>query len=76
MFGLSLSLPPLVGGGGVLVWELVGKDDLLSDHLTTSSPWSLLICASLCHRSLRLTTFAFRSSEVRRLLFDLDHYGA
>ena len=32
MFGSSLSLPPLVGPGGGLVWELVGKVDLLSDH--------------------------------------------
>ena len=28
-----------------------------------------------CHPSLRLTTFAFRPSEVRRLLLDVDPYG-
>ena len=28
-----------------------------------------------CHPSPSLTTFAFRSSEVRRLLLDLDPYG-
>ena len=32
VFGSSLSLPPLVGQGGGLVCELVGKADLLSDH--------------------------------------------
>ena len=32
VFGLSSSLPPLVGGGGGLVCESVGKADLLSDH--------------------------------------------
>ena len=32
MFGLSSSLPPLVGPGGGLVCESVGKADLLSDH--------------------------------------------
>ena len=32
VFGLSSSLPPLVGGGGRLVCESVGKADLLSDH--------------------------------------------
>ena len=31
MFGLSLSLQPLVGGGGGLGCESVGKADLLSD---------------------------------------------
>ena len=28
-----------------------------------------------CHPSPSLTTFSFRSSEVRRLLLDLDPYG-
>ena len=32
VFGLSSSQPPLVGGGGELVRESVGKADLLSDH--------------------------------------------
>ena len=32
MFDLSLSLPPLVGGGGGQVCESVGKANLLSDH--------------------------------------------
>ena len=32
VFGLSSSLPPLVGGGGRLVCESVGKADLLTDH--------------------------------------------
>ena len=32
VFGLSSSLPPLVGSGGELVCESVCKADLLSDH--------------------------------------------
>ena len=32
MLSLSSSLPPLVGGGGGLVCESVGKGDQLSDH--------------------------------------------
>ena len=32
VFGSSSSLPPLVGPGGGLVCESVGKADLLSDH--------------------------------------------
>ena len=32
VFCSSLSLPPLVGGGGGLVYESVGKSELLSDH--------------------------------------------
>ena len=50
VFGLSSSLPALVVGGGGLVYELVGKADLLSDDLMASSPGSLLICHSLAIR--------------------------
>ena len=32
VFGLSSPLPPLVGGGGGVVCESVGKVDPLSDH--------------------------------------------
>ena len=69
VFSLSLTLPPLVGGTGGLVCESVGKADLLSDHF-----WNLFVCLLTCHPSTRLTTFAFRSSEVRHLLLDVDPY--
>ena len=52
VIGSSSSLPPLVGPGGGLVCESVGKADLLSDHLTASCPGSLLICWSLAIRLL------------------------
>ena len=44
--------------------------------LTTNSPWRLLICRSLVIHLLVLPPVAFRSSEVGRLLLDLDPYGA
>ena len=50
VFGSSSSLRPIVGGGGGLVCESVGKADLLSDHFDGSSPGSLLICHSLAIR--------------------------
>ena len=75
VFGFSSSLPPLVGGGGGLVCESVGKADLSRIIWMGSSPGSLLICHSLAIRLLSLTSFAFRSSEVRCLLLDLDPYG-
>ena len=42
--------------------------------MTASSPGRLLIPLT-CHPSPRLPTFAFRSSEVRHLLLDLDPNG-
>ena len=74
VFGLSSSLPPLVGGGGGLVCESLA---LICSRiiLMASSPGSLLIFHSLDHPSPCLTSFAFRSSEVNHLLLDLDPYG-
>ena len=76
VFGLSSSLPPLGGGGGELVCESVGKADLLADHFDGKQSRETVDLPLTCHPSLRLTSFAFRLSEVRRLLLDLDPYGA
>ena len=68
-------MPPLVSEGGGLVCESVGKADLLSDHFDSKQSREAVDLPLTCHPSLRLTTFAFRSREVRRLLLDLDPYG-
>ena len=72
MFGSSSSLPPLVSG---LVCESVGKADLLSDHFDSEQSREAVDLQLTCHPSPSLTTFSFRSSDVRRLLLDLDPYG-
>ena len=78
MFSLSLSLPPLVGGGDGLVCESVGKADLFSDHFDgmRSPRWHFdgVDLPLTCHRSPRLTTFSFRSCEVRHFLVDFYPY--
>ena len=68
-------MSPLVREGGGLVCESVGKADLLSDHFDSKQSWEAVDLPLTCHPSPSLTTFAFRSSEVRRLLLDLDPYG-
>ena len=75
VFGSSSSLPSLVRKGGGLVCESVGKADLLSDHFDSKQSRKAVDISLTCHPSPSLTTFAFRSSEVRRLLFDLVPYG-
>ena len=59
VFGSSSSLPTLVSEGGGLVCESVSKQSREAVDLPLT-----------CHPSPSLTTFAFRSSEVRRLLLD------
>ena len=75
LFGSSSSLPPLVSEVGGLVCESVGKADLLSDHFDNKQSREAVDLPLTCHLSPSFSTFAFRSSEVRRLLLDLDPYG-
>ena len=68
-------MPPLVSEGGGLVCESVGKADLLSDHFDSKKSWEAVILQLTCYSSPCFSTFAFRSTEVGRLLLDLDPYG-
>ena len=73
--GSDSSLNPLIGAGGGLVCESVGKADVLSAHFDGKQSRDPVDLPSTCHPSPSLTTFAFRSWEVKRLLLDLDSYG-
>ena len=75
VYGSSLSRPSLGSEGGGLVWESVGKADLLSDHFDSKQSREADDLRLICHPSCILTTFTFRSSEVRHLLLDLDPYA-
>ena len=75
VFGSSSLLPPLFSEGGGLVCESVGKADLLSDNFDSNQSSEAVDLPLTCHPSPSFTTFAFRSSEVRCLLLDLDPYG-
>ena len=74
VFGSSSSLPPLVSEGGGLVCESVGRADRLSDHFDSKQSREAVDLPLTCHPSNSLTTFAFRLSEVMRLLLYLDPY--
>ena len=69
-------MPSLVREGGGLVCVSVGMADLLSDHFDSKQSREAVDLQLTCHLSPSLTTFAFRSGEVRRLLLELDPYGA
>ena len=55
--------------------ESVGKADLLSDHFNSKQSRESVDLLVTCHPSTSLITFAFMSSEVKRLLLDLDPFG-
>ena len=68
-------MPPLVSEGGGLVCESVGKADLMSDHFDSKQSREAVDLLLTCLPSPSFITSSFRSSEVRRLLLDLDPYG-
>ena len=68
-------MSPLVSEDGRLMCELVGKADLILDHFDSKQSREAVDLLLTCQPSPSLTTFAFRSSEVRRLLLDLDLFG-
>ena len=63
----------------LLIWvsvgQSVGKDDVLLDHSDSKQSRKSVDLPLNCHQSPCHITFAFRSSEVRHLLLDLDPYG-
>ena len=65
VFCSSSSLPPLVSEGGGLVCESIGKADMLSDHFDSKQSREAVDLTLTYHPSHSLTTFAFRSREVR-----------
>ena len=68
-------MPPSVNEGGGLVCKSVGKADQLSDHFDSKQSREAVDLPLTCHPSPSLTTFAFISREVRRILLDVDPYG-
>ena len=54
VFGLISSLPPLVGGGGGLVCESVGKADLLPGHFDSKRSRESVDLPLTCHPSSSL----------------------
>ena len=52
----------------------LGNADLLSNHFEGKQSMESVDLPLISRKSLRFTTFAFRS-EVRRFLLDLDAYG-
>ena len=77
VFGSSSdsSLPLLIRAGGRLVCEFVRKAEMLSADFDGKQSRDPVDLPSTCHPSPSLTTFAFRSREVKQLLLYLDSYG-
>ena len=75
VFGVASSIPPLFRRGGGLAFHPQEKAELLSDVFDGKQSRETLDLPPTCSIRPKLTSFAFRSREVLRLLSDLDSQG-
>ena len=67
--------PPLLRPDGSLTHFLKEKAALFADVFDSKQSSDSLIMPQSCFPEAELTTFAFHSGEVKKLLFELDRYG-
>ena len=75
VFGATTTIPPLLGTGGLLVTDPVRKANLLLDCFQSKQSREDVCLPSTCHPKPELSSVAFRSSELYRLLLELSSYG-
>ena len=75
VFGASSDIPPLQAPGGCLISDPAGKAELLSSWFDSKQSREIITIPQSCHPEPSFCRFAFRSSEVCRLMKDLDRTG-
>ena len=75
VLGAESSIPPLLRPGGGVASVPADKAELFSTHFADKQSRDQIVLPSTCDPEPRLRSFAFRSSEVLKLLLDLDPYG-
>ena len=75
VFGSQPSIPPLLDSSGELVTRPVDKANLLMSHFDSKLSHNTLQLNENTESVPILTSMAFKSKEVERLLLDLDTHG-
>ena len=75
MFGVDQSSTPLKKPDGSLTFSGEEKAKLLSDHFNSKMSREEVDVPSGCFPLPKLTSIAFRSSEIEKILQNLDAYG-
>ena len=75
LFGVDVAVPPLLRPDGSLTHCLKEKAALFADVFDSTQSNDSLTMPQSCFPAAELTTFAFRSGEVKKLLLELDPYG-
>ena len=75
LFGVDDGMPPLLKPDGSLTHCPKEKASLLANVFDGKQSDEVLTLPQSCHPEAKLTTIAFRSREIERLMLDLDPYG-
>ena len=75
LFGIGMTVPPLLEPDGSLTHDPKVKASLLADVFDQKQSNDKLRMPQSCFPDAKLTTLAFRSREIEKLLLDLDAYG-
>ena len=75
LFGISSTIPPLLGSGGGLLVTPREKAVALSEQFDSKQSRAVLHLPATCHPEPGFQSFAFRSKEVYKLLAELDTFG-
>ena len=75
-FGVDSSVPPLVKPNGCITHSPLEKATLFADVFDSKQRNEELEIPLSYFPKHKLNSFAFRSSEVKKILLDLDSFGA
>ena len=75
LFGVDVAVPPILRPDGSLAHCPKEKAALFADVFDSKQSNDSLTMPQSCFPEAELTTFAFRSGEVKKLLIELEPYG-
>ena len=75
LFGIDVTLPPLIKPDGSLTHDPKEKATLFADVFDMKQSDDKLTIPQTCFPEAKLTALAFRSHEIKNLLLDLDAHG-
>ena len=75
LFGVDDGIPPLFKSDGTLTHCPKEKSTLFANVFDEKQSSDEVVIPQSCHPEAKLTTIAFRSREIKKLMLDLDPYG-
>ena len=75
LFGVTPSIPPLIRSDGSVTYQPLDKANILAENFSSKQSREEIQLPLTCHPQPSFNKIAFRSSEIKYLLCNLDEYG-